>query len=100
MKRLIVGTRFQGFSPRLLVEKLKVLEEKTKVRGSDWAAWANNGVVAELFGHAFVEADEVFSTGNFAKVMPITRIEGRDLQPGPICKKARELYWAYAHGET
>jgi branched-chain amino acid aminotransferase len=46
----------------------------------------------------FVEADEVFSTGNYAKVMPITRIESRDLQPGPICKKARELYWAYAHG--
>ena len=45
----------------------------------------------------FVEADEVFSTGNYAKVMPMTRVESRDLQPGPICKKARELYWDYAH---
>ncbi|MBL8895862.1 MAG: branched-chain amino acid aminotransferase [Rhizobiales bacterium] len=46
----------------------------------------------------FVEADEVFSTGNYAKVVPITRIEQRNLQPGPIFQKARELYWDYAHG--
>lgn len=47
----------------------------------------------------FVEADEVFSTGNYAKVVPITRIEERNLQPGPIFQKARDLYWEYAHGE-
>jgi branched-chain amino acid aminotransferase len=41
----------------------------------------------------------VFSTGNYGKLMPITRIEARDLQPGPLYTKARELYWAYAHGE-
>jgi len=43
-------------------------------------------------------ADEIFSTGNHAKVVPITRIEDRDLQPGPLFKKARQLYWDYAHG--
>ena len=32
----------------------------------------------------FSEADEVFSTGNWAKVAPITRVEDRDLQPGPM----------------
>jgi len=47
----------------------------------------------------FLEADEVFSTGNFGKVMPITRVEDRNLQPGPVFARARELYWAYAHGE-
>jgi branched-chain amino acid aminotransferase len=47
----------------------------------------------------FLEADEVFSTGNFGKVMPITRLEGRDLQPGPFYAQARKLYWAFAHGE-
>ena len=47
----------------------------------------------------FIEADEVFSTGNFGKVMPITRLEGRDLQPGPFYAQARSLYWAFAHGE-
>jgi len=47
--------------------------------------------------HDFETADEIFATGNFSKVMPITRFEERDLQPGPIAAKARELYWQYAH---
>lgn len=42
-------------------------------------------------------ADEIFSTGNFGKVMPVTRIEDRNLQPGPMFKRARELYWEFAH---
>jgi branched-chain amino acid aminotransferase len=46
----------------------------------------------------FLEADEIFSTGNYAKVMPVTRIETRNLQPGPMMQKARDLYWDYAHG--
>jgi branched-chain amino acid aminotransferase len=45
----------------------------------------------------FLEADEIFSTGNHSKVVPVTRIEERHMQPGPIAKKARDLYWAYAH---
>ncbi|MEO3387871.1 branched-chain amino acid aminotransferase [Mesorhizobium sp. CAU 1741] len=45
----------------------------------------------------FLEADEIFSTGNHSKVVPVTRIETRDLQPGPVAKKARELYWEWAH---
>ena len=44
------------------------------------------------------DADEIFSSGNLHKVVPITRIDGRDLQPGPIFAKARELYWEWAHG--
>ena len=47
----------------------------------------------------FLQADEVFSTGNYGKVMPVTRVENRSLQPGPFAKQARDLYWAYAHGE-
>ena len=42
-------------------------------------------------------ADELFSTGNYAKVEPVVRIEGRHLQPGPVAKKARQLYWDWAH---
>ncbi len=42
------------------------------------------------------DADEIFSTGNWAKVEPLTRIEDRELQPGPIFRKARELYFAFA----
>lgn len=46
----------------------------------------------------FQTADEIFSTGNFAKVAPITGIDERPLQPGPFFKRARELYWAFARG--
>jgi branched-chain amino acid aminotransferase len=43
-----------------------------------------------------LDADEVFTTGNFAKVLPITRVEDRSFQPGPIAQRARELYWEFA----
>ncbi len=43
-----------------------------------------------------LEADEVFLTGNLAKVLPITRVEDRDLQPGPIYTQAREMYFDWA----
>jgi branched-chain amino acid aminotransferase len=46
----------------------------------------------------FLAADEIFSSGNFAKVAPVIRIDDRSLQPGPFYKKARELYWVFAHG--
>ncbi len=46
---------------------------------------------------AFQDADELFTCGNYSKVMPITRIDDRELQPGPLYTKARELYWAFAH---
>lgn len=45
----------------------------------------------------FEQADEIFSTGNFSKVAPFTRIDDRVLQPGPFYQKARALYWQFAH---
>ncbi|WP_460449407.1 branched-chain amino acid aminotransferase [Alsobacter sp. SYSU BS001988] len=45
----------------------------------------------------FVGADEIFSVGNYGKVQPVSRIDDRDLQPGPLYRKARELYWEFAH---
>lgn len=45
----------------------------------------------------FLAADEIFSTGNYNKVVPATRIESREMQPGPVAAKARELYWEFAH---
>lgn len=48
----------------------------------------------------FLEADEIFSTGNHSKIVPVTRIEDRDLQPGPVAKRARELYWEWAHSTS
>lgn len=41
-------------------------------------------------------ADELFSTGNWGKVLPITRIEGRELPIGPVTMRARDLYMAFA----
>jgi branched-chain amino acid aminotransferase len=46
----------------------------------------------------FESADEIFATGNASKVLPVTRIGERSLQPGPFYRKARELYWEFAHG--
>ena len=45
----------------------------------------------------FADADEIFSTGNYSKVMPVTRFESKNFQPGPISKRLRTLYWDYAH---
>jgi branched-chain amino acid aminotransferase len=45
----------------------------------------------------FQQADEIFAAGNFAKLRPVTRIDDRDLQPGPVYHRARRLYWDYAH---
>ncbi|MEP2947951.1 MAG: branched-chain amino acid aminotransferase [Lentilitoribacter sp.] len=46
----------------------------------------------------FMDADEIFSTGNHSKVLPIIGIEDKTLQIGPIATKARKLYmdWAKA----
>ena len=46
----------------------------------------------------FRAADEIFATGNIAKVMPVARLDDRELPPGPIARRARQLYWDYAHG--
>jgi branched-chain amino acid aminotransferase len=45
----------------------------------------------------FETADEIFVVGNYGKVTTVRRIDSRDLQPGPAFRRARELYWDYAH---
>jgi branched-chain amino acid aminotransferase len=52
---------------------------------------------ASLTAQDFAGADEVFTSGNYSKVAPVTKVEERALQPGPMFRKARELYWAFAH---
>jgi branched-chain amino acid aminotransferase len=46
----------------------------------------------------FREADEIFSSGNISKVVPVIGFDERDLTYGPIAQKARQLYmdWAKA----
>ena len=45
----------------------------------------------------FQSADEIFATGNYSKVVPVTRIDDRSLPFGPLYATARELYWQFAH---
>jgi branched-chain amino acid aminotransferase len=40
-------------------------------------------------------AREIFSTGNYGKVTPCVRFEGRSLEAGPVARQARELYLAF-----
>lgn len=47
--------------------------------------------------HDFQKADEIFSTGNYSKVVPVARIDDRTLPFGPMYTKARALYWEFAH---
>ncbi|MEQ8402938.1 MAG: branched-chain amino acid aminotransferase [Roseitalea porphyridii] len=48
----------------------------------------------------FLNADEIFSTGNHSKVVPVIQIEDRRLQPGPVAERVRALYWEWAHSIT
>ena len=45
----------------------------------------------------FREADEIFTTGNAQKVMPVTRFDDREYDYGPVARRARELYWEFSH---
>jgi branched-chain amino acid aminotransferase len=46
-----------------------------------------------------LDADEVFSTGNYGKVLPITKVEDRHFQSGRIYQRARELYFEFARSQ-
>jgi branched-chain amino acid aminotransferase len=48
----------------------------------------------------FEKADEIFSSGNYSKVVPIIRINDRTLEHGPLYQRARKLYWEFAHSRT
>ena len=43
-----------------------------------------------------MEADEVFSTGNYAKIRYCTRLEDRPLPHGPVAQRAWSLYQDFA----
>ncbi len=59
---------------------------------------AGTNVVEKILTYQdFEAADEIFSTGNYSKIVPVTRIDGHFLHPGPMYSLARELYWSFAH---
>jgi branched-chain amino acid aminotransferase len=43
-----------------------------------------------------LEADEIFSTGNYGKVIPIIEVEEQAFEPGPITRRAHDLYFDFA----
>ncbi|WP_319825672.1 branched-chain amino acid aminotransferase [Thalassovita sp.] len=45
----------------------------------------------------FHAADEVFLSGNMNKVTPVTAFDDTRYGIGPVTKRARELYWDWAH---
>ncbi|MGI9437363.1 MAG: branched-chain amino acid aminotransferase [Geminicoccaceae bacterium] len=46
-----------------------------------------------------LEADEVFSTGNYGKVIPITEVEDVSFQAGAVARRAHELYFEFAQSQ-
>ena len=46
----------------------------------------------------FMDADEIFTSGNYSKVAPVNRLDNRELQEGPVARKALELYMDWARG--
>jgi branched-chain amino acid aminotransferase len=60
---------------------------------------AKEGVTVEersVLPEELLTAVEIFNTGNFGKVTPCIRYEGRTLPVGPIATLARDRYMAYS----
>jgi branched-chain amino acid aminotransferase len=47
----------------------------------------------------FRQADEVFLTGNLAKITPVRAFDDKRYEIGPITRRARQLYWDWAAGQ-
>jgi branched-chain amino acid aminotransferase len=72
----------------------------TRARVMELMRGAGVQVIEKSLTYAdFETADELWGVGNYGKVSPITRIDARTLPIGPLSRKARELYWAFAHGK-
>lgn len=123
--RAIVEARSRGFDNAIVLDMLGNVAELTtanvfmvkdgEVHTPAWNGTFLNGItrqrVIKLLRDAgtvvhertlgygdFLDADEIFSTGNYFKVVPVKRIEDRDMEPGPMAARARELYWDFAQG--
>lgn len=43
-----------------------------------------------------MEADEIFATSNYMKILPVIGIEDCEIQPEPVTGRARDLYFEFA----
>ena len=48
----------------------------------------------------FLEADEIFTSGNYSKIVPVTKLDDRDLLEGPVAREALELYMDWARSSS
>lgn len=77
------GTFLNGITRQRVIKLL---------RGAGWKVWE-----AALTLDDFRAADEIFSTGNYSKVVPVTAFDSHQPGPGQVTAKARELYFDWAH---
>ena len=61
--------------------------------------YGKNVIESVLTFDDFYDADEVFMSGNMTKITPVTAIEDKSFQVGPITLLARELYWDWSKSE-
>lgn len=78
------GTFLAGITRMRVIALLRHAGVEVHERAIDWSE--------------VLEADEIFSTGNYAKLQPVTRIDAREIAPGPFYARAKALYWEFAHG--
>ena len=82
--RLVTPDRgvFEGMTRRTVIELAAELQMPVEVRPV---------VAAEL-----ADADEIFLTSTAGGIMPVTRLDGRQLgggRPGPVSRRLHDLYW-------
>ena len=73
-----------------------VLPPARALRGGHTHEWLLLALVVAETAYFAYAGSNFFTTGNAGKVQPVSRYEGRDLQPGPIGRQAHELYMAYS----
>lgn len=76
------GTFLNGITRQRVIQLLRADGAEVEERTVDYAELA--------------EADELFSTANYSKIMPCIRLDDRELTPGPLFERARALYMDYA----
>ena len=95
-----------AFSNLMIVKDGNV---RTPAANGTFLAGITRRRVLKLLGEAGIEAgeatlsvadlhaaDEIFSVGNYGKVVPCTRFEDRQINAGPVFAEARRRYFAFA----
>jgi branched-chain amino acid aminotransferase len=57
-------------------------------------------IEATLSVEDFMNADEIFTSGNYSKIVGVSRLDEREFQQGPIARKALDLYMDWAHSKN